>query len=217
MSTRSTAADVGADTAREVTADLCREIRRARQDRGISQEVLGKVVGMSGSWISRIERGLAADLTIGQASLLLTAVGLRLSARAHPAGSPIRDEAHAALLVRARRRTHRTIRWATEVPLPIPGDLRAWDATASGAGWLIGVEAETRPRDLQALLRRITLKQRDGQVTAVLLILIDSRHNRALVRSSADVLSTHFPVPSRRALELLGAGISPGGNAIALL
>ena len=104
------------------------------------------------------------------------AVGLRLSARAYPAGPPIR-----------------------------------------GSGWTIGVEAETRPRDVQALKRRLALTQRDGGVDGLLLVLLDSRHNRALLRADADALAEQFPVPGRRALELLGAGIVPGGNAIVLL
>jgi transcriptional regulator with XRE-family HTH domain len=217
MSSRSTAFDVGADTARAVVADLCREIRRARQDRGVSQDALGRAVGMSGTWVSRIERGLVADLSIRHASLLLSAVGQRLAARAYPAGSPIRDAAHTALLDRLRHRIHRSLCWALEVPLSLPGDLRAWDPTITGVGWRIGVEAETRPRDWQALTRRIALKQRDGDVDATLLVLPDSRHNRDLVRSEADALAEQFPVPGRRALELLGAGAAPGGNAIVLL
>ncbi len=198
-------------------ADLCREIREARRDRGVSQVSLGQAAGLSGTWVSRIERGLARDLTIRQASLLLAAVGLRLSARAYPAGSPIRDAAHAALLERARSRMHRSLRWATEVPLPLSGDLRAWDATVTGSSWRIGLEAETRPRDLQAIKRRLALKQRDGGVDAVLLVLLDSRHNRDLVRADADALAEQFPVPGRRALELLAAGAAPGGSAIVLL
>lgn len=217
MSARCRPVDAGAETARSVVAELCREIRHARLDRGISQAGLGRAVDMSRGWISRIERGLAPDLTIRQASLLLAAVGLRLSARAYPAGPPIRDAAHVALLDRTRVRLHRSLRWATEVPLPAPGDQRAWDATIRGREWTIGVEAETRPRDVQALKRRLALKQRDGGVDGLLLVLLDSRHNRALLRADASALAEQFPVPGRRALELLGVGLGPGGNAIVLL
>jgi hypothetical protein len=80
-------------------------------------------------------------------------VGFELSAHAYPSGAPLRDQAHAALLERLRRRLHPGLRWATEIPLPNPGDLRAWDALISGAGFRIGTEAETQARDGQELER----------------------------------------------------------------
>ena len=103
------------------------------------------------------------------------------------------------------------------MPLTIQGDLRAWDATVRGREWLVGVETETRPRDTQALRRRLAFKQQDGRVDALLLVLLDSRHNRAMIRADADARAEQFPVPGRRALELLGAGAAPGGNAIVFL
>ncbi len=217
MSTRISPVDTGADRGRHAVADLCREVRQARLDRGISQLELGRAVAMSDTWVSRIERGLVVDVTLQQISLLLAAVGLQLSARAYPAGSPIRDEAHAALLERLHLRLHRSLRWTTEVPLPIPGDLRAWDAMIRHPDWRVGIEAETRPRDAQALKRRLSLKQRDGQVDAVVLLLIASRYNRAFLRADAEGFAALFPVPARRALKLLAAGAAPGGNAIVLL
>jgi hypothetical protein len=49
------------------------------------------------------------------------------------------------------------------------------------------------------------------------LLLLDSRHNRDFLRANGSILADRFPIPSRRALELLGAGVYPGGNAIILL
>ncbi len=101
--------------------------------------------------------------------------------------------------------------------MPITGDQRAWDALIRGEDWRCGVEAETRPRDLQALERRLALKLRDGGVDWLVLLLLDSRHNRALVREHAELLQQRFPLPGRRALELLGAGVAPGASSLILL
>lgn len=98
-----------------------------------------------------------------------------------------------------------------------PPDLRAWDAVIAAANWRKPVEAETRLGDFQALERRVTLKQRDGHMEHVLLLVADTRHNRIALRSVAPSLDAQFPVPGRRALELLSAGIDPGGSAIVLL
>ena len=48
-------------------------------------------------------------------------------------------------------------------------------------------------------------------------LLLDSRHNREFVRANRDILEERFPLPGRRALELLGAGVAPGGSTIVML
>jgi hypothetical protein len=101
--------------------------------------------------------------------------------------------------------------------MPIRGDLRAWDAMIRGTGWVEGVEAESRPRDLQAVRRRIALKERDSGVGAVILLLADTRHNRELVRAHDEALGADFPIPGKAALELLRAGRNPGGSSVVLL
>lgn len=101
--------------------------------------------------------------------------------------------------------------------MPDRRDLRGWDAVVVAAGWADPVEAETRPTDVQALQRRVALKLRDSGFRAVILLLLDSRHNRSLVREYRALLLEAFPVSGQRALELLGAGVDPGGSSIVLL
>ena len=78
--------------------------------------------------------------------------------RAYPAGDPIRDAGHTRLLDRLRRDLASGLQWRSEVPLPIEGDLRAWDAVIGGPGWRLMVEAETLIDDVQALERRLALE-----------------------------------------------------------
>jgi transcriptional regulator with XRE-family HTH domain len=197
--------------------ELLRELHDARIDRGLSGSRIAAAVGLSRAQYSRLERGLTADLSIIQASRVLAAVGLTFRARAYPDGEPLRDAVHASLLSRLRAELHRSLRYRPEVSFPGPGDRRAWDALVSGPGWRMGVEAETRPRDLQALERRLELKLRDGDVDRLCLLLLDSRHNRELLRANGDSLVERFPIAGRRALELLRAGVDPGGNTIIVL
>jgi transcriptional regulator with XRE-family HTH domain len=217
MGSRERAVDVGAARGRSKTATVLGELKAARLDRGLSGRDLARVAGLSAAQYSRLERGLTESLAIERASKLLAAVGLELSVRAYAAGEPLRDASHAALLERLRARIHRSLRFRTEVPFPAPGDRRAWDAVISGPTWRCGVEAETRPRDRQALERRLALKERDGDTSSVCLLLLDSRHNRDFVRANREVLGERFPLAGSRALELLRAGADPGGNAIVLL
>ena len=98
--------------------------------------------------------------------------------------------------------------------MPGPGDPRAWDGLIVAPTWSEPVEAETRPTDLQALQRRLALKLRDSGFDQVLLVLLDSRHNRALVREFRSELADAFPIPvlvrsncSRRACNLEGSSV----------
>jgi transcriptional regulator with XRE-family HTH domain len=209
--------DVGTARGRALTAKILGELRDGRLDRGLAGAEIARAVGLSAAQYSRIERGLSPGLTIQKACELLSAVGLELSAQAHPSGEPLRDKAHAALLDRFRANLHPSLRFRTEVPFPDPRDRRAWDAVVLGADWRHGVEAETRPRDRQALERRLALKLRDGDVAHMTVLLLDSRHLRAFVRAHAEVLREAFPLSGVRALELLAAGVEPGGSAIVLL
>lgn len=170
---------------------------------------------MSESQASRIERGLAPSITVEQAVRLGVVVGLELSARFYPAGDPIRDAAHAALLGRLRAVLHPRLVLMTEVPLPILGDRRAWDGVIRGADWTIPIEAETRVRDTQALDRRIQLKLRDAGFETAILLLLNSAEHRRLVRSGS--LARWLEVEGHDALARLAKGLDPGGSAVILL
>ena len=217
MATRERRYDRGTERGRELITGLGRELRNARLDRGLSLRVAAGEARLSAPTLSRIERGRAASVSFVTVARLMATVGLELSARAYPGGQPLRDAGHVELLTALRGELHRTLRWAIEVPLPTPGDLRAWDATVTGRGWMYGVEAETGPRDVQALARRIGLKQRDSSVDGVILLLRRGRRSASFLHDARSVLAPNFPQDGRRAVELLRAGADPGGSAIVIL
>ncbi len=151
------------------------EIRLARREHGLSLEVVGRACGLSRAQVSRIERGLVPEASLLDLARLGAVVGLDLSTRMYPTGSALRDAAHVALLSEFALRLHRSLRWSTEVALPIPGDGRAWDGFIRGPGWAIGIEAETAPTDYQSTRRRLALKLRDGLADHLILLLPDTR------------------------------------------
>ena len=217
MGSRERAIDIGAARAREVLARLPAEARSARLNSGLGQADVASALGISVAQYSRIERGLSPELSIATAIRMFSVLGHELAIRAYPSGDAIRDAAHVALLERLRVRCHPSVTWRTEVPFPLAGDLRAWDATAVCPAFRAGVEAETRIRDLQALDRRLALKERDGGMDRLVLVVLDSRANRSVLRTGGAQLQLRFPIPGARALELLAAGVDPGGNAMILL
>ncbi len=210
------AVDRGSRLGRAILINLGTEVRNARLGRGLSQSHVAHACGLSQSTIQRVETGGAIGLSLLDLARVLSAVGLDLTARAYPGGSPIQDAGHAGLLARLRAELPPSTPWKYEVPFPSHGDPRAWDAVVRLDRTSVGIEAETRPRDLQELLRRLALKRRDGGVDRLVLLLQDGRHNRALVRDGGVQLQAAFPIGSRSALEDLRAGRPPPDDALVL-
>lgn len=225
--------DRGFARGRRLTDELCRSLDTARLDLGLSYAALGAAVGMSGEQVARICRGESREVSIQRMAVLLSAVGQDLSARAFPAGIPIRDAAHVALLGRLRARLSPDLRWQSEVPVvgPLlrsarmsgpdaparPLDHRAWDGVIGGPSFRVGVEAETRLHDMQAVLRRLALKQRDGDVAGVILLVNDTAHNRAVLAALDSELKSRFPGSPRRSLRRLGSGMAPDRDVMLVL
>lgn len=203
--------------ARRMLLAIGEELREARIQAALTQRALGVSVGISAAEISRIERGQSPHVAYETLACLAAALGLDLPLRAFPNGDPVRDAAQLALIRRLRELSPPGVRQRTEVPLGIPGDRRAWDMVIDGPGWSIPVEAETRLRDVQALLRRTALKARDGGADRLILLVADTRHNRHVLRLAAAEFAGAFPVRGREALVALRTGICPTGSSVVIL
>ena len=176
--------------------------------------------GSSRSQLWRFERGELDRVSMTDLGAWFSVLGLDLSIKTYPAGDPIRDRAQLALLERLRGRLHPSLRWRTEVPLPIEGDLRAWDAEVRGAtprAWRARVEAETRIGDGQALERKLALKLRDDPDGHLILLIADTRANRGALATLAPGLRASLPYGTREILTPLGAGREPPGSGIIVM
>jgi len=192
----------------------------ARVGAGLSIRDAAAASGASHQQLIRFERGELNRVSITELGAWCAVVGLDLAIRAYPAGDPIRDRAQLALLERLRGRLHPTLRWRTEVPLPIDGDLRAWDAEIRGRQpqpWRARVEAETRLSDGQALERRLALKIRDDPDGHLILLVSDTRSNRSALRSLGVGLRERLPLGTRQVLVALATGQDPGGSGIVVM
>jgi hypothetical protein len=202
---------VAKDDQRRVLADISRAQRAA----GISDEVIARACDTSRWTVARIIGGTQPASAIALAAIG-GAVGLDVRLRAYPAGDPIRDAGQQRLLDRFRRRLHVGINITTEAPLGIEGDLRAWDAMLRTRAWRRPVEAETVIDDVQAQERRLRLKMRDGGMDGVILVISDTRRNRAAIAAAPSAF-IDFDRNARRVLAELRAGRDPGGSALLFL
>lgn len=184
---------------------------------------MGAAVGLSAAQLSRIERGLVPTASVMQLARIGAVVGLDVRVRAYPGPDPIRDAGHVRVFERLRRQISPAIQVRIEVPLPLPGDLRAWDASldslieGGGRRRSLRVEVETRITDAQAQIRRIALKMRDAQVDHVLVVVADTPANRRAVSAAWAAIGSMFPISRRTALSALAEGRYPGGSSLVFI
>src|SRR5262245_28402281 len=199
---------------RMLRTEVGREVRESRLAGGISLRTAAAAVGLSHSQFGRIERAELPNVSVEQLCRACAAVGLRFAGRAFPHGDPVRDRAQLALISRFRTRLPQRIAVRSEVPLPIERDPRAWDLVLAVKPDPAAVKAETRLRDVQALLRRLALKQRDGGISCVILLVNDSPANRRTLALHAADLRAGFPLSGREILASLDRTQTPSANGI---
>jgi transcriptional regulator with XRE-family HTH domain len=207
---------IGARRGQRLAGQIGDEVRHARLTLGLSQSRVGEVVGVSKATISRLERGQRPHSTIVTLASVARVVGLDLVAQCYPAPTRLRDAAHAHLIARFLARIPPDVKRILEAPIR-PGDLRAWDVLLRVASTTVGVAAETRLRDLQALLRREQLKQADGGVTRLLLLVAATKHNRQTLAEFRPLIREALPLTSREVMAALGRSEAPPGSGLVLL
>jgi transcriptional regulator with XRE-family HTH domain len=192
------------------------ELRQARLAAGLSQASVAAAAGLSQQTMSRFELGKPPHPTFVQAARVAIMVGLDVRFNCYPAPGQLRDAGHVGLIGRLLARLPSGVTRQLEAPVR-PGDMRAWDVLLKIGAVRVGVLAETRIRDLQALLRRENRKQLDGRVDRLLLLVSDTNANRTSLDEAGDILATSFPLRTRAILSALGRGEAPSANGVVVL
>lgn len=217
MATRETRQQRGSRQGDALTRRLILGLRDARLHSGVSQRQVARLVRCSQSEISRLERTEFLDVPIWRLSEIACVLGFELSASLHIVGQPLRDKGHQELIRRFLAALAVTWNALREVPLPLPGDRRSWDVLLRLASQRVGVEAETRLRDVQAFVRRVRERERDGGVDEILVVLADTAHNRSIVGDLRDALGPRFITSPRAILGALRSGQPLPGSGVILL
>ena len=177
---------------------------------GLTLAEAGRAAGISKSETSRIERGESRRLGLGTLARLAAVVGLDLWIRAYPGAEPIRDSAQVGLGDAFQGLIGAPLAVRTEVRIGDHHDLRAWDLTlADPTGARCGVELESRFVDAQAQHRRISQKLADSDLEIVIVVVADTRANRAAVRAAASYLRPAYAIDDPATYAALRAGLVP--------
>jgi transcriptional regulator with XRE-family HTH domain len=217
MTSRERPADRGRRRAIGAIRRLGEEHRRARVGAGLSLRAVGRATNTSHQQIARFERAEISNVSIEDAGAWCAVVGLDLVIRAYPGGDAIRDVGQQRLLGRLRARLGPAVKWRTEVPIGVDGDLRAWDAVVDGSGWTLHVEAETVLDDVQAVERRLSLKSFDGAAQRVLLLLADTPRNRRAMAVSQAAFGAYVQGNRRILRSLTDRTLSPPPRSLLFL
>ena len=211
-------AALGRADARRLNALFANELRTSRLAAGLSQVAAARAAGISRAQWGRLERNEEERPDLVELCCAGRALGLQLGARFHVVESPVRDRAQLALLRRFELQLGAPLRLRREVPLPIPGDHRAWDAMVEGDGRPFFIEAESHVGDAQDVERRVRLKQRDDpRASTVILALTRSAHHRDFLRAHREVVRELLPLDGPAVLRAVRQGRRPPASGLVLV
>lgn len=225
----------GHTRAREQQRAIATEVKRARDDVGLSQRRLASAAGISQGTLSQIETG-DIEPTLEVLGRLAAALGGELSVRINPGiGTPIRDHLQAAMVQGLIQALHPRWKRFLEVAVhrPVRGviDLVLHDPDES---ILIASESQSELRRLEQQIRWSRAKAdalADGGATELveplasnerhgngkeptisrLLLLRSTRATHEVVATYTDLLAAAYPALHADALAALtGTGAWPG-------
>ena len=101
-----------------------------------------------------------------------------------------------------------------EEPLAVTGDLRAFDLMLRADAARVAHEFVSRLRDVQGQVRPLLVKQRDGGIATLVLVLRDTAQNRRAVHDAGPALRDSFPLGTRATLQAIRERRDPGANGI---
>jgi|GEM_PF-1110501 len=151
---------------REVVGAAIASVRHAI---GWTQKELGRRVGQTQGWVSRVERAQIEDLTFASAERLLAAMGARLVVTVEAPyladRARQREPAHSAMASYVSRRLIR-LGWQVATEVEVGGDRsRGWiDILAyhAATGMLLIIELKTEIHDLGAIQRSLGWYEREA-------------------------------------------------------
>jgi transcriptional regulator with XRE-family HTH domain len=215
---------------REAVRGIGAEIRRQREDAGISQVALSRAAGISPSMLSRIEAAFTQP-SLAVLARIGAALGGRLRVRIEPAtGSPLRDHLQARMVEELLLRLD--LRWNRFLEVPVHRPVRGViDAVLDHrTGNLVAVEVHSQIRRLEEQIRwanekAAALVDTDIGRAAIgtfgappsisrLLVLRSPEATRELARRHASTLEAAYPAKAKDVAEALMHGDRSPGSGI---
>lgn len=207
----------GRDRAAWQAANIGREIRLARVTLALSRRELDRRAGVALSTVSRIERGdpgVQLDTLIAVGA----AIGLDVVVKAYPGATPeLRDTGQLRIAELLCGEAHAG--WRPHLELPAGEHGRAADLVFMRPDEILHIEIERSATDYQAQYRAAAAKRewlaaRHARPVRLVLVVEDTRRNRAAVRAHQEVIRKALPAGSRDVLAALRKGEPLGRDGL---
>jgi transcriptional regulator with XRE-family HTH domain len=204
------------NVARALSMSIGREVLLSRTNLALTCRRPAKLAGVSPSTQQRVERG-DPSVGIATACRVAAAVGLKVWAKAFPVRTPsLRDTGQLRIAEMLRHAAHVAYRVAIELAL---ADGRSADEVFFGPDEIIHAEIERLLADWQAQYRSAAAK-RDELAAAhqrpvrLVLVIEDTRSNRAAIRPHETLIRSTLPAGSREVMRALRSGQRLGRDGI---
>jgi len=202
--------------ARDLSQTVGREVELARTNLALTRRAASRLAGVSATTQRRVEEG---DPSVGLETMcrVASAVGLKVWAKAFPVRTPtLRDTGQLGIADYLRSMAHAAYRAAVELGL---GNGRSIDIAFFGSLEILAMEIERLIADLQAQYRAASAKRDDLAVghqrpVRLVMVLEDTRRNRAAVREHEALVRAMLPAGSREVLRALRSGEPLGRDGL---
>lgn len=212
-------ADAGTRRAADLRRWTGRDLQILRVASGQSQRRLAERCGISQTFASEIERGIA-KASLETLAIFAEATGGRLMVRVAPGdGVPLRDSGQLEIVQLIMEECHRRFRCTSEVPVGNPPDRRAVDLVLELDGEVTMIEVERwwidhQAQDRQLQLKRTALAERLGRKVNLVISLVDTERTRRAISGVQHLIQETHPVSSRRIWSSLRSGQPIEGDGI---
>jgi transcriptional regulator with XRE-family HTH domain len=200
------------------------DVRRLREDAGITRAVLSGAAGVDASFLGDIESG-RANPSVPVCMRLAMALGADLPLRLYPTTGPTIRDRHQSAIAEALLGAL-DARWQSYVEIAVRHPARGWIDLGmhdSHAGIFVATEIQSELRRLEQLLRWADAKAsalpswegwgrlEGGPSISRLLVVRETRTNRTIAEEHRRLLRLAYPADGRDALAaLVGRGAWPG-------
>ncbi len=200
----------------DAAATLGQEVVLARTGLGLTRGAAARLARVSPNTQRRVEEG-DPRTTLMTACRVADALGLKVWVRAFPARTPsLRDTGQLRIAEWLRSTAHPSFRVLLELGL---GNGRAIDTVLLGATEIVAMEIERLLSDLQAQYRSAAAKRdevatRHQRPVRLVLVVEDTRRNRAAAREHLALIRAMLPAGSREVLAALRNGQPLGRDGL---
>jgi len=202
--------------AREASLAIGQEVTLARTNHALTIRAAARLAGVAPATQQRVEAG---DPVVGIVTVCRVAapLGLKVWGKAFPASAPsLRDTGQLRIAQHLRKVASPALRVDLEHGL---GNGRAIDAVMLGVDEIIAGEIERLLADLQAQYRvadakRIELAALHRRPVRLVLVVEDTRRNRAVAREHAGLVRSMLPASSREIMRAIRTGEPLGRDGL---